>query len=216
MTYETSLELDRTDRILLGACAAIWLAALGAGVAAAVALVDLGSGHPETSDDSGTPWLLYTVIGVSAAVIVGAVPLLLRARRSALEDASLAPVRPAPARTLPTTAEAPVRGAEAQTEKIRVLGGMGEPDRDAPAVRPAGTPTFVQPHTVVDRLFLRGAAGIVCAMGVAMVAIGVATYLMAVDSNTAAWVLYVLAGLITLAMPAVPYYFLRELRAATD
>jgi hypothetical protein len=39
---------------------------------------------------------------------------------------------------------------------------------------------------------------------------------MAVDNSTAAWVLYVLAGLITLAMPAVPYYFLRELRAATD
>jgi uncharacterized protein DUF2561 len=216
MTYETSLELDRTDRILLGACAAIWLAALGAGVAAAVALVDLGGGHPETSDDSGTPWLLYTVIGVSAAVIVGAVPLLLRARRSALEDASQAPARPTPARTLPTTVEAPVRGVEAPTEKIRVLGGMGEPDRDAPAVRPVGAPTFVQPHAVVDRLFLRGAAGIVCAMGVAMVAIGIATYLMAVDSNTAAWVLYVLAGLVTLAMPAVPYYFLRELRAATD
>jgi len=216
MTYETSLELDRTDRILLGACAAIWLAALGAGVAAAVALVDLGGGHPETSDDSGTPWLLYTVIGVSAAVIVGAVPLLLRARRSALEDVSRAPVRPVPASTLPTPAEAPVRGTEAPTEKIRVLGGMGEPDRDAPVVRPAGAPTLVQPRAVVDRLFLRGAAGIVCAIGVAMVAIGVATYLMAVDNNTAAWVLYVLAGLITLAMPAVPYYFLRELRAATD
>ncbi len=156
------------------------------------------------------------MIGVSAAVIVGAVPLLLRARRSALEDASQAPVRPAPARSLPTTAEAPVRGTEAPTEKIRVLGGMGEPDRDAPAVRSAGAPTFVQPRAVVDRLFLRGATGIVCAMGVAMAAIGVATYLMAVDSNTAAWVLYVLAGLITLAMPAVPYYFLRELRAATD
>jgi Protein of unknown function (DUF2561) len=216
MTYETGVELDRTDRILLGACAAIWLAALGAGVAAAVALVDLGGGHPETSNDSGTPWLLYAVIGVSAAVIVGAVPLLLRARRSALEDVSRAPARPAPARTVPTTAQAPVRGVEAPTEKIRVLGGMGEPDRDAPAARAAGTPTIVQPRTVVDQLFLRGAAGIACTMGVAMVAIGVATYLMAVDSNTAAWVLYGLAGVITLAMPAVPYYFLREMRAATD
>ena len=53
-------ELDRTDRILLGACAAIWLVALGAGVAAVVALVDLGRGHAESSGDSGAPWLLYT------------------------------------------------------------------------------------------------------------------------------------------------------------
>ena len=75
---------DRSDRILLAVCAAIWLAALGAAVAATVALVDLGRGHPESSTTSGTPWLLYTVIGVSALVIVGAIPLLMRARRAAL------------------------------------------------------------------------------------------------------------------------------------
>jgi Protein of unknown function (DUF2561) len=48
------------------------------------------------------------------------------------------------------------------------------------------------------------------------VAIGVATYLMAVDSNIAAWVCYGLAGLITLGMPAVPWFYLRELRAVLD
>ncbi len=69
-------EFDRTDRILLGACAAIWLAALGAGVAATVALVDLGTGHAQSTGESDTPWLLYAVIAISAAVIIGAVPLL--------------------------------------------------------------------------------------------------------------------------------------------
>ena len=80
-------DADNMDRILLAACAAIWLAALGSAVAATVALVDLGRGHPESSStSSGTPWLLYTVIGVSALVIVGAIPLLVRARRAALDD----------------------------------------------------------------------------------------------------------------------------------
>ncbi len=82
----TSSDAENLDRILLGACAAIWLAALGSAVAATVALVDLGRGHPESSTDSGTPWLLYSVIGVSALVIVGAIPLLVRARRAALDD----------------------------------------------------------------------------------------------------------------------------------
>jgi hypothetical protein len=45
-----------------------------------------------------------------------------------------------------------------------------------------------------------------------MVAIGVATYLMAADSSTAAWVFYVLAGLVTVGMAAIPWFYLRELR----
>ena len=53
--------------------------------------------------------------------------------------------------------------------------------------------------TAVDQLWLRCAVVIAIAMGVATVAIGVATYLMAVDSNAAAWVFYVLAGLVTVA-----------------
>ena len=48
-------EFDRIDRILLGACAGVWLAALGAGVAATVALVDLGTGHGQSTGESGTP-----------------------------------------------------------------------------------------------------------------------------------------------------------------
>ncbi len=210
-------ELDRVDRILLGACAAIWLAALGAGVAATVALVDLGRGHPESSGESGTPWLLYTVIGISAAVIVGAVPLLLRARRAALED-SRPPAR-ATVRTAPESPQAPVRGAEAPTEKIRIFGTAADevnPRPGYPAPRPPSTPAAVLPVTAVDQLWLRCAVVIACAMGIATLAIGVATYLMAVDSNAAAWVIFTLAGLVTLAMPAVPWFYLRELRALLE
>ena len=43
----TSSDADNLDRILLAACAAIWLAVLGSAVAATVALVDLGSSHQD-------------------------------------------------------------------------------------------------------------------------------------------------------------------------
>jgi uncharacterized membrane protein len=205
-------EFDRTDRILLGACAAVWLVALGAGVAATVALVDLGTRHAESTGDSKTPWLLYTVIAISAAVIIGAVPLLLRARRAALEEP------PPPARVTPVWAvpgqPPPVRGAEAPTEKLRLPTMAG-----SSAARPGyGTREVISPEpssstTAVDQLWLRCAVVIAIAMGVAMVAIGVATYLMATDNNAVAWVLYVLAGLVTVAMPAIPWFYLRELRA---
>ena len=96
-------------------------------VAATVALVDLGRGHPESSSHSGTPWLLYAVIGVSALVIIGAIPLLVRARRAALADpragrgAGTASGRP-PGRPRPR------RGFQsAQTEKLRVYRPGADP-----------------------------------------------------------------------------------------
>jgi hypothetical protein len=204
-------EFDRTDRILLGACAAIWLIALGAGVAATVALVDLGTRHARSTAGSHTPWLLYVVIAISAAVIIGAVPLLLRARRAALDEP------PPPARVTPVwpvPGQQPPPGAEAPTEKLRVPTRAG-----APAARPGyATREVISPQpspltTAVDQLWLRCAVVIAIAMGVAMMAISVATYLMAVDDNAVAWVFYVLAGLVTVAMPAIPWFYLRELRA---
>jgi hypothetical protein len=208
-------ESDRTDRILLGACAAIWLAALGAGVAATVALVDLGTRHGASTGKSETPWLLYAVIGISAAVIIGAVPLLLRARRAALEDAP-PPARATPVRAVPGQPP-PVRGAEAPTEKLRlppraarVPAGPGYGTREA--ISPPPSPLM----TAIDQLWLRCAVVIAIAMGVAMVAIGVAAYLMAVDHNTAAWVFYVLAGLVTVAMPGIPWFYLRQLRTLLE
>ena len=209
-------ESDHTDRILLGACAAIWLAALGAGVAATVALVDLGSRHGASTGKSATPWLLYAVIGISAAVIIGAVPLLLRARRAAMEDAP-PPARATPVRAVSGQQPPPVRGAEAPTEKLRlppraarVPAGPGYGTREA--ISPPPSPLM----TAIDQLWLRCAVVIAIAMGVAMVAIGVATYLMAVDHNAAAWVFCVLAGLVTVAMPAIPWFYLRQLRALLE
>ncbi|KUI37779.1 hypothetical protein AU197_08485 [Mycobacterium sp. IS-1590] len=219
MTYETDAsgrsrltpaldpsELDRTDRILLGSCAAIWLVALGTGVAATVALVDLGQGQTEPSGDAGTPWLLYTVIGISALVIIGAVPLLLRARRDALAEspqpqgAGPAPAAsPAPGRARPMDPTPP-------TEKLSYAAPRQERTLEAPE----------PPSTAVELLWLRCAVAIACAIGIAMVAIGVATYLMAVDSNVAAWVFYALTALVTLAMPVVPWFYLKELRALLD
>ncbi|MGV0697282.1 DUF2561 family protein, partial [Mycolicibacter sinensis] len=70
-----------TDRVLLGVCAAIWLALLGMSVAATVALVDLGRGFDQPTESSHTG-LLYIVIGVSALVILAAIPVLLRARQA--------------------------------------------------------------------------------------------------------------------------------------
>jgi hypothetical protein len=208
-------EFDRTDRILLGACAAVWLVVLGAGVAATVALVDLGTAQAPSAGESETPWLLYTVIAISAAVIIGAVPLLLRARRAALEE-SPPPARATPGRPLPGQQSPPVRGVEAPTEKLRVpptvagsplSGHPGYPTREAISPQP-------NPLTrAVDQLWLRCAVVIAIAMGVAMVAIGVATYLMAVDNDAVAWAFYVLAGLATLAMPAITLLYLRQLRA---
>lgn len=211
--FDTGLdtgEFDRTDRILLGVCAAVWLVALGAAVAATVALVDLGTAQAELTGESETPWLLYTVIAISAAVIIGAVPLLLRARRTALED----PPRATPARPLPGQQPPPARGVEAPTEKLRVPPSAGSPvaARAGYPTREAITPQPNPLMAAVDQLWLRCAVVLAIAMGVAMVAIGVATYLMAVERDGVAWVFYVLAGLVTLAMPAIPVFYLRQLR----
>lgn len=216
MTYETDAsgrsrltpaldpsELDRTDRILLASCAAIWLVALGTGVAATVALVDLGRGHAESSGDAGTPWLLYTIIGISAVVIIGAVPLLLRARREALTEApQLQGTGPAPAAAGRAQAADPTPA----TEKLPYAAPRQQRTLEAP--EPASA--------AVDLLWLRCAVVIACAIGIAMVAIGVATYLMAIDSDVAAWVFYALTALVTLAMPVVPWFYLKELRALLD
>jgi Protein of unknown function (DUF2561) len=40
--------------------------------------------------------------------------------------------------------------------------------------------------------------------------------LLAVDSYAVAWIFYGLAGVITLGMAAVPWFYLRELRAVLD
>ena len=61
---------ESVDRALLAVCAVVWLAVIGVGVAAIVALVELGSGRAgDPAARSGTPWGLYVVIGISAVMI---------------------------------------------------------------------------------------------------------------------------------------------------
>lgn len=180
-------ELDNTDRVLLGACAAAWLVAIGAGVAALVALVDLGRSHPQGSEGADTPWLLYTVIGLSVLVIAGAVPLLLRARAQA--DNRQPGRRPQP----PARSPRPIGGSyrAAPVEMSRYAAGNGT--------------------AAAEAVWLRSMLATVCAIGVGAAAIGLATYLMATGSDVAAWCLYGLAGVVTAGLAAVPIVALRQL-----
>jgi hypothetical protein len=195
-------ETDQVDRILIIVCAVLWLAALGAGVAAVVALVALASGRSVSAEatQADTPWLLYTVIGLSAAVIVAAVPLLLRARRSNPGGGDSRSPGP-PARS--------VFGDPVETTKLRSFGG--------PAIRRNATPPASSrvafPTAAVDQIWLRCSVIIFSAIGAATTVISVGTYLVATDRDTASWFAYGFAAVIALAMPAVPWFYLRQLRA---
>lgn len=194
--------LDQTDRILAAVCAALWLTALGAGVAAVVALVDLGTDHTVTASESDTPWLLYAVIAISAAVIVGAVPLLIRARRASVGGNQRTAARAA------TTERAGFGDPVAATTRLSTVGG--------PAIRRGAVPPASSrvgfPTAAVDQLWLRSSLVTAGAIGAATALVCVGTYLMATESDTAGWVAYVLAAIVTVGMPAVPWFFLRQLR----
>lgn len=213
----TSSEAENLDRLLLAACAVIWLAALGSGVAATVALVGLGSGHSaKSASTSGTPWLLYGVIGVSALIIVGAIPLLVRARRAALDDPRAghgAGARPTAGRT-----QTPARAPDPRTQVLRTSQPAAAPTRARSAypasARVSTFDTSLPP--AVDRIWLRCAVVIASAMGLALLAIGIATYLMADGHDTFSWGAYIVAGLVTLALPAVPWIYLRQLHEVVD
>ena len=193
---------ETVDRLMVGVCGAIWLVLLAVSVIATVALVQLGRGDVGGTEKQ-SPWLLYTIIAVSALIIVGAIPLLLRARQTMLPDA--ATDVPAP--------DAPVRPTEAPTEKLRVFGTAVDP-----YARKLEVPTAVPrvPATVVDRLLLRGTASLLGAMGLALIAVATATYLLATESDTAAWAALGTAAVITVAMPAILVAFQRKLAETVD
>jgi uncharacterized RDD family membrane protein YckC len=183
---------ETVDRILVGVCGAIWLVLLAVSAAATVALVRLASGHPSGGERQSS-WLLYSIIAVSAVILLGAIPLLLRARRNAqAEPGESGAASPAELR-------GPVQPLEAPTEKVRVFGvdpsaqHHAEADSSAPVI-PAGA---------LDRIWLRGTVSLLSALGLALTAVAAATYLLAVASDTGAWVALGLAGVITMAMPAV-------------
>lgn len=206
ITRRTLSGPDNLERILLGVCAVIWLAALGAAVAATVALVDLANGRgtvrAELSEASGseTPWVLYTVIGISAAVIVIAIPLLVRARR----QNGHRPIRdhtPAGGSVAEDIAAVPTRAERRRQETARSVG-------DAGGLGGRGA-------ALADQVYVRCGLSIGCAVGAAVLAVGAATYLMATDSGSAAIAFYIVAGIVTVAMPVLPWFYLRELRAVT-
>ena len=180
--------------MMVGVCGAIWLALLAATVFAAVAMVRLGSGHPGRPDGNSS-WLLYSIIAVSALIIAGAVPLLLRARRGSA-SAGDRPAEP-PVNRLRPDGTAP--------EQMRVFGvdpfAARQPEMSRPG--PAGA--------VINRLLLRGGAALLATMGLALTAVAVGAYLLADASDTAAWVAFGLAGVITVAMPAVLVFYRRQL-----
>lgn len=199
---------DNVNRILLAACAVVWLAVIGVSVAAIVALVELGSGRAGNApSDSGTPWGLYVVIGVSAAVILGSIPLLLRARRAAQQQ-------PAPRRQpVVTPRRAPV---EAPTEKLRVFGAAASAaDLKRPGTRPPVRSLYARgmSEEMVDQMWVRFTASMATTMGVATLAVATATYFMGVKDDGSATAALVVAGIITVLMPLIPFRQLRHLRA---
>ncbi len=187
---------DSVDRGLIAACAGVWLLVLGAAVAAIVALVDLGRGHSAVRPgESGTPWLLYSIIAISALVIVGAVPLLLRARRDELSNSPDGPV---------AKAATPLSAARALRGSGRAAGYPGPvPNRASSAVIS---------DAELDRMWLRGGLGVLTATGIAMTAVAAATYLLAVGSDGVAWAIYAVAGVVTVAMVAIPVVLVRQLQ----
>lgn len=222
-TEEDRRSPETVDRILVGVCGAIWLVLLAVTVIAIVALVDMSRGHIAGNDASRTPWLLYSIIAVSALIIVGAIPLLIRARRTALADSRLTPFEAPkpPASPRPSTGSAtPVRGTEAPTEKLKVFGSTVDPfERYQPDFAQSSASRRADPlipATELDRLWLRCTAMLGGAIGLALVGVSTATYLLAVDNDTAAWVALGLAAVITVAMPAIPVTYLRQLHGAVE
>ena len=196
---------ETVDRLMVGVCGAIWLVLLAVSVIATVALVQLGRGH--VGDGGGgeerSSWLLYSIIVVSALIIIGAIPLLMRARRAALTD---------PTPDVPTP-DAPVRPTEAPTEKLRVFGTSVDPY----ARRPVAAEVVASvPVTAVERVWLRGSSSLLAAMGVALTAVATGTYLLATESDTGAWVALGTAAVITVGMPAILIGFQRRLADVVD
>jgi len=188
---------DVIDRILVGACAAVWLVLLGVSVAAAVALADLGRGFHKVAGSSHTTWVLYAVIIVSALIIAGAIPVLVRARRMAQTEPAAGSMAGRPKPPVRLMSPAPRTAAE-RARQQRVMKAL--------------EPTSEWSGADVDRVWLRGTVILTGTMGAALIAVAAATYLMAVGHDGPSWVVYGLAGLVTAAMPVVEWLHIRQLR----
>lgn len=195
------LSPDTLDRLLVGLCALIWLVLLGMSVAAVVALVDLGRGFHKPTQSSHTG-LLYIVIGVSALIILAAIPMLLRARQTSPAHRPAGPPPGFPPERVSAPSHRTAPGARRAGFDVRA-GGR----------RHAATPTGGPDSDQLDRVLLRGMTELASVMGVALTAVAGATYLMAIGKDGAAWAGYGVAALVTAVMPVVPWWYLRQLRA---
>jgi NhaP-type Na+/H+ or K+/H+ antiporter len=200
--------MDRSasiDRVLVGACALIWLAVIGMSVAAIVALVDLGSGHAsDQSASSQTPWALYVVIAISAVIIIASIPLLLRARRAAVQEPPQKPNLAGPAAPRPPRPARPA--VEAPTEKLRVFGSVASPVTQG---RPGIRQRFGE--ELIEKVWQRYLVSMANAVGGATLAVALATYCMGTHSGGWAVAALVVAGIITVGMPAIFWRHLRQL-----
>ena len=186
------------DRVLIGVCAALWLALVGMSVAALVALMDLGRGFHEAKGNPHTSSVLYAIIIISALIILAAIPMLLRARR--------------------TTRDGP--GVRSRGVSAHGMGGQpirsGHASARTGSGRDDGEPLTPQrpalPDATVDRIWLRGTLALMSTMGAALLAVSAATYSMAIGQDAFSWTGYVIAGLVTLAMPVIPWQHVRQLR----
>ena len=203
---------EAVDRAMVAVCGAIWLVMLAVSVVATVALVQLGQGR-DADPDGQSSWLLYSVIAVSALIIAGAIPLLLRARRTALADPGAGESGSGESGSGSGAADpGPVLPIEAPTEKLRVFGTAVDP-----YAREAAPATVSRvPAAVVDRLWLRGTTSLLGAMGLALTAVAAATYLLTAGNDTGTWVALGTAAVISVAMPAILVAFARRLSEATD
>jgi hypothetical protein len=184
------MTLATGDRILVGLCAAVWLALVGTSVAAIVALRDLGRGFHEGAGNQRTSSVLYAIIIVSALIILAAIPMLLRARRAT--------------RYGPVTRSAGMARTASRQPPARTAPRQGHTERTT-MLRPALS------DAAVDRIWLRGTVALVAAMGLALVAVAAATYLMAIGHDAVSWTGYAIAGFVTLMMPMLPWRHLRQL-----
>ncbi len=211
---------ESVDRMLIGLCAVIWLAFVGMLVGAIVVIAGMG----EDSGSSGSSWGIYIVIGVSLTVIVGAVPLLLRARKSAAQRTARGASKTAPKpkganSSGGATAPSGPPPTEASTEKLKTFGGLADHVSHVPKdYNGPGSPAYraateaAAKRAVINRLWLRATVGIAGAIGLALLAVVTGTYLLAVESDTAAVIAFVFAGVITCAMGAIPWVTLKKLR----
>lgn len=199
---------EETDRIFVVVCGGIWGIWLIVSAVAAVALVNLGRGDRAAE---GSPWLLYTVIAISALVVIGAIPLLLKARRVVAESRQSGASAATGSAVSPSRlSQPPLPVAEAPTEKIRVFGTSVDPRAIDPRTAEPRAGRHSRPEEAapgnaagLDRLWLRGTASLLGAMGLALIAVSTATYLLASEMDIAAWVGIGVAALFTAAMPAV-------------